>query len=91
MKLSLSLLVLAALAVGVGWPSRTRIPRSLVATVGTLGAIGLLWAAMWVRWYRDDPAEHPAVYGLDHVEGLGPAAALLGSLAVHLERSRARA
>ncbi|MEO7191555.1 MAG: MFS transporter [Vicinamibacterales bacterium] len=25
------------------------------------GAIGFLWALAWHRWYRDDPAEHPAV------------------------------
>jgi MFS transporter, ACS family, glucarate transporter len=30
-------------------------------TFAAFGAIGLLWAVMWVRWYRDDPAEHPAV------------------------------
>jgi len=25
------------------------------------GLIGLIWAAAWHLWYRDDPAEHPAV------------------------------
>ena len=25
------------------------------------GAIGLVWAAAWARWYRDRPAEHPGV------------------------------
>jgi ACS family glucarate transporter-like MFS transporter len=25
------------------------------------GAIGLVWAAAWYRWYRDQPAEHPEV------------------------------
>jgi MFS transporter, ACS family, glucarate transporter len=25
------------------------------------GAIGLLWAFFWYRWFRDDPAAHPAV------------------------------
>ncbi|MBX6313273.1 MAG: MFS transporter, partial [Isosphaeraceae bacterium] len=27
----------------------------------TFGAIGFLWALAWFRWFRDDPAEHPAV------------------------------
>jgi MFS family permease len=25
------------------------------------GAIGFVWALFWYRWFRDDPAEHPAV------------------------------
>lgn len=25
------------------------------------GAVGLVWAAAWYRWFRDDPAGHPAV------------------------------
>jgi MFS family permease len=25
------------------------------------GAIGFVWALVWYRWFRDDPAEHPAV------------------------------
>jgi len=25
------------------------------------GAIGLVWAAAWARWYRDEPAQHPGV------------------------------
>lgn len=25
------------------------------------GLIGFIWAAFWYRWFRDDPAEHPAV------------------------------
>jgi MFS family permease len=25
------------------------------------GAIGFVWALYWYRWFRDDPAEHPAV------------------------------
>src|SRR5262245_23238046 len=25
------------------------------------GAVGFIWAAAWYRWFRDDPAEHPAV------------------------------
>src|SRR5262249_33095897 len=26
-----------------------------------LGPLGLVWAAAWLAWYRDDPAEHPGV------------------------------
>lgn len=29
------------------------------------GAVGLLWVAVFARWYRDDPAEHPAVSALE--------------------------
>ncbi len=25
------------------------------------GAIGLLWTAVWLTWFRNDPSEHPAV------------------------------
>ena len=25
------------------------------------GAVGFVWAAAWYRWFRDDPAQHPAV------------------------------
>jgi nitrate/nitrite transporter NarK len=25
------------------------------------GAVGFVWAAAWFTWFRDDPAEHPAV------------------------------
>jgi len=25
------------------------------------GAVGLVWAAAWFRWFRDDPRDHPAV------------------------------
>ena len=27
----------------------------------SFGLLGFLWAAAWYLWYRDDPAEHPAV------------------------------
>ena len=26
-----------------------------------VGAIGLVWAAAWFMWFRDEPAAHPAV------------------------------
>jgi MFS family permease len=25
------------------------------------GMVGLIWAAIWYRWFRDDPSEHPQV------------------------------
>jgi nitrate/nitrite transporter NarK len=25
------------------------------------GAIGVIWCVFWLRWFRDDPAKHPAV------------------------------
>jgi ACS family glucarate transporter-like MFS transporter len=30
-------------------------------TFAVFGAVGLVWAAIFYRWFRDDPAEHPAV------------------------------
>jgi len=43
------------------------------------GAIGTIWAAAFYWWYRDDPAEHPAVNSAERallahnrVEGCGP-------------------
>src|SRR5687767_4055073 len=27
----------------------------------SFGAIGFLWVAVWLTWFRDDPSEHPAV------------------------------
>jgi MFS transporter, ACS family, glucarate transporter len=29
------------------------------------GAIGLLWMALWLTWFRNDPSEHPAVNALE--------------------------
>lgn len=39
----------------------------LIAQVGwrmsfvILGVVGIVWALIWYAWFRDDPAEHPAV------------------------------
>ena len=30
-------------------------------TFAIFGVVGLIWCAVFARWYRDDPAEHPAV------------------------------
>ena len=31
------------------------------ASFVVFGALGVVWAALWHAWYRDSPAEHPAV------------------------------
>jgi MFS transporter, ACS family, glucarate transporter len=33
------------------------------ASFVAFGTLGLVWAAAWFTWYRDDPAEHPDVDG----------------------------
>jgi MFS transporter, ACS family, glucarate transporter len=35
------------------------------------GAIGLVWAVAWFLWFRDDPAEHPAMTPSELIE-IGP-------------------
>ena len=40
-----------ALMAAVGWR----------ASFWTFGALGVFWAAGWWKWFRDDPAKHPAV------------------------------
>jgi MFS transporter, ACS family, glucarate transporter len=35
------------------------------------GALGLVWAAAWLAWFRDDPNEHPAVTPQELAE-IGP-------------------
>src|SRR5581483_9865146 len=40
---------------------------ALIAAVGwrtsfwIFGSLGVFWAALWWRWFRDDPSKHPAV------------------------------
>jgi ACS family glucarate transporter-like MFS transporter len=43
--------LVAALEPHVGW-------RGVFAC---FGVVGFVWAAAWYRWFRDEPAEHPAV------------------------------
>jgi MFS family permease len=31
------------------------------AAFGIFGAVGVVWSVVWWRWFRDDPAAHPAV------------------------------
>lgn len=41
------------------------------------GLLGLAWCAVWFRWFRDEPAEHPGVNAAEHaliVAGRGEAA-----------------
>lgn len=42
----------------------------------SFGAIGLVWAVAWWRWFRDEPADHPGVNAaeLALIEGSRPAA-----------------
>jgi MFS family permease len=40
-------------------------PWRLVFVV--FGAIGFVWALAWYRWFRDDPADHPAVSRAERV------------------------
>jgi len=40
-----------ALIAGIGWR------RSF----WVFGSLGVVWGALWWRWFRDDPAKHPAV------------------------------
>lgn len=32
------------------------------------GSVGVIWAAAWWRWFRDDPGEHPAVNAAELAE-----------------------
>src|SRR5438105_132573 len=34
---------------------------TLSYALAIFGSVGVVWAAAWWRWFRDDPAEHPAV------------------------------
>ena len=43
-----------------------------------LGFVGLIWAAFWYRWFRDEPREHPSVNAaeadlIEKTRGLGSA------------------
>ena len=71
----------------------------LIGTIGwrqsftAFGALGIIWAVAWFRWYRDRPSDHPAINAeeLAWIEGPGspgrpeseaegtPWAALVGS------------
>src|SRR5437016_5937809 len=37
------------------------VPSGWRRAFAVFGSVGLLWAAAWWRWFRDDPAEHPAM------------------------------
>jgi MFS family permease len=53
-------LVVAAIAYRVGWR----------ATFPILSVLGFIWAALWFRWYRDEPRNHPwiTIAELDWIE-----------------------
>jgi ACS family glucarate transporter-like MFS transporter len=44
-------LLVAAIAARIGWR----------ATFPTLSALGFLWAALWFKWFRDEPRDHGSV------------------------------
>lgn len=48
---ALAPLLLVPLAAALGWR----------AVFWVLAAVGALWAALWWRWYRDEPAEQPGI------------------------------
>src|SRR5437588_3175533 len=41
----------------------TRLPWRAVFVI--FGTIGFAWAAAWYSWFRDDPAQHPAVNAIE--------------------------
>lgn len=41
------------------------------ASFFVFGAVGILWAAAWRRWYRDTPASHPGITARELAE-IGP-------------------
>lgn len=44
-------LVVAAIASRLGWR----------VTFPVLSILGFVWAALWFRWYRDEPRDHPSI------------------------------
>ena len=47
------------------------------ASFFVFGAVGILWAVVWRRWYRDTPAQHPGITAKELAEiGTGGATAL---------------
>ncbi len=55
-----------ALIVGGGllgvWPGMLSV-MSWRGVFVTFGVMGLVWTAIWLYWFRNDPAEHPSVSG----------------------------
>ncbi|MEO8521628.1 MAG: MFS transporter [Acidobacteriota bacterium] len=43
-----------------GWPGMLSV-MSWRGVFITFGLAGLVWVAVWLSWFRDDPSEHPAV------------------------------
>ena len=44
-------LLVAAIATRIGWR----------ATFPTLSLLGFVWAAIWFKWYRDEPCDHSSI------------------------------
>lgn len=62
--------LMVALMGGLGWR----------ASFVVLGVLGVAWCAWWLRWFTDDPADHPSVNAAElarirHGRGAGAAAA----------------
>ena len=62
-------LVMVPLMAWLGWR----------ASFAILGAIGVAWCVCWLRWFRDDPADHPLVNAAElemirRGQGSGPGA-----------------
>jgi len=45
---------------GSGWPGMLSV-MSWRGVFVTFGLVGVVWVAAWLYWFRNDPAEHPAV------------------------------
>src|SRR5580765_3260745 len=45
-------------------------------TFFVFGVVGVVWAAAFYRWYRDDPAQHPQVNGAERAPLAGRKAEL---------------
>jgi MFS family permease len=45
---------------GSWWPGLLRV-MSWRGVFVTFGLVGLVWVAVWLYWFRNDPSEHPAV------------------------------
>jgi MFS transporter, ACS family, glucarate transporter len=45
---------------GNGWPGMLSV-MSWRGVFVAFGLVGLVWVAVWLYWFRDDPSQHPAV------------------------------
>jgi MFS transporter, ACS family, glucarate transporter len=45
---------------GSGWPGMMSV-MSWRGVFVTFGSLGIVWVAVWLWWFRNDPSDHPAV------------------------------